>query len=98
MTTWAGNVGTSGFPYAIWAVGKKLRVVTLYGRFVAFKFSANEIDKVTLRPICHAMHSFEVLYFSLFFLHGDISWTAPFVFHAPDPTAAATGCTTRANS
>lgn len=67
MTTSAGNEGAAGFPYAIWAVGKKLRVVTLYGRFVAFKFSANEIDKVTLRPICHAMHSFEVLYFSLFF-------------------------------
>lgn len=33
-----------------------------------------------------------------FFFHGDISWTAPFVFVYPSPAAAPTGCTTRANS
>lgn len=67
---------------------KKLRVVTLHGRFVAFKFRVtNEIDKVALRPICHAIHSREVLYFSLVFLfsplfRGDVSRTEPFVFRA----------------
>lgn len=65
--------------------------MTLYGRFAAFKFSANQIDKVILsfRPICHTIRScaWSPLFFTFFFFfHGDISWTAPFVFLVINPT------------